>query len=575
MRALFVLVIATAAAACGPEDKEGSCKTALLPGDLVITEVFADFQAPDGGTGTDEGREWIEIFNASDHPLELRGLTVVHGRKDGSKPKSHVMDDVTIAPGHFFTMGNSTQELLPAYIDYGYSADLGDLFNSDGGKIDLRCSDTVIDTAIYDDVTPGHSRQLTAAQPPDFTLNDMQANWCEASATEFEPKNFGTPGQDNDCTPVIVGQCSDGGTMRDTVPPAPGDLVITEVMPSPSTVSDTVGEWFEARAMKDLDLNGIGLDRAGDTTANPDLVESGACLHVTAGTHVVFARSADPLMNGGLSPKGTFRFSMISGSAAAPGDVRILHGTEVIDAVTWTSSRTARSLSLDPDFTSVTGNDDIGNSCDGTTVYHTVGSTMDFGTPGAANPQCAAQPQPGQCLEGGVPRAIVKPGPGQLVITELLANPAGTGTDAAQEWFEIANLGNAAFDLNGLGLKGSSTTVNTIAAADCKRVAAGAFALFAHDTDPATNGGLPAVDATFTFALAQSNGSISVLDGATVLDAITWTTGIQDGASKQVKPGQFTTTANDDPANYCDAGPTQGYGTAGNFGTPKAVNACP
>jgi hypothetical protein len=431
----------------------------------------------------------------------------------------------------------------------------------------------VIDSALYDDVKPGHSRQLTAAQPPDYTVNDTLANWCEAAATEFEPKNFGTPGQDNDCTPVIVGQCSDGGTMRETVPPAPGDLVITEIMPNPQAATDTVGEWFEIRAMKDVDLNGIGLDRVGGPVANPELVESGACLRLTTGSYAVFAHNTDPLMNGGLMPKGTFRFSLVTGSAAAPGDVRILHGTEVIDAVTWPSSRNGRSLSLDPDFTSVTGNDDIGNFCDGTTVYNTMGSVMDFGTPGAANPQCAAQPQPGQCLEGGTPRAIVKPSPGQLVITEFLANPAGTGTDAAQEWFEIANLGNAAFDLNGLSVQATSTA-NTVSAVDCKRVPAGGFALFAHSTDPATNGGLPAVDATFTFALVQSNGTLSVKDGTTLLDAITWG-GTQDGASAQVKPGEFTTTANDDPANFCTSGPTQGYGTAGNYGTPKAVNACP
>ncbi|HWU86057.1 MAG TPA: hypothetical protein VN253_02230 [Kofleriaceae bacterium] len=161
------------------------------------------------------------------------------------------------------------------------------------------------------------------------------------------------------------------------------------------------------------------------------------------------------------------------------------------------------------------------------------------------------------------------------MITEFLANPAGTGTDATQEWFEIANLGNTAFDLNGLGLKGSAATVNVISAAECKRVGPGRFALFAHNTDPAQNGGLPAVDATFSFALAQSNGSLSVLDGTKVLDAITWTDGIQDGASKELQPSQTTSTANDDPANFCDAVPTQIYGTAANFGTPKAVNACP
>jgi hypothetical protein len=40
-------------AACGPDSSSGACKDQLLPGDLVITEVFADYAAPTGGTGTD------------------------------------------------------------------------------------------------------------------------------------------------------------------------------------------------------------------------------------------------------------------------------------------------------------------------------------------------------------------------------------------------------------------------------------------------------------------------------------------------------------------------------------------
>lgn len=575
MRVVTLLAAAAATAtACGPTDPEGTCKDMLLAGDLVITEVFADYQAPNGGTGADEGREWIEIYNGAGRAIELRGLTVVHGRPDGSRQRSHLVDDVTIAPDQFFTMGNSAQDLLPPYIDYGYGKDLGDLFNSDGGKLELRCGTALIDEATYEDVRPGRSRQLSAAQAPDYTVNDMREHWCEATDTEFEPANFGTPGQDNDCASVIAGQCNDGGVLRATESPGPGDLVITEVMPSPSATNDAAGEWFEALAMRDLDLNGVGLDRAGDTAPSPDVIEATECLRVFAGTHVVFARSDDPLSNGGLTTDGTFRFALIAGSAASPGDVRIMNGETIVDAVRWTSSRNGRSLSLDPDFTTDTANDDGGNFCDGATVYHMAGAAMDFGTPGGPNAQCPLQPPAGQCLDGGAPRAIVKPASGQLVITELLANPAGTGTDPTQEWFEIKNTGAAAFDLNGLSLKGTTTT-NVISSADCKRVPPGGYALLARSADPMTNGMLPEVDATFSFALVQSNGSLGIFDGATELDAITWLTGIQDGASKQLQPALTTAAANDDPDSFCDALPTQVYGSTPNLGTPKAANACP
>src|SRR5690242_943819 len=125
--ALFAALAALAS--CGPDSSSGGCKDKMIAGDLVITEVFPDFAAPSGGTGTDTGKEWFEIYNASDHPLDLAGLTVTHSRPDGSMAKTHKMADVTIAPGQYFTLGNATPDLIPAYVDYGYSADLGDFYN--------------------------------------------------------------------------------------------------------------------------------------------------------------------------------------------------------------------------------------------------------------------------------------------------------------------------------------------------------------------------------------------------------------------------------------------------------------
>jgi hypothetical protein len=578
MRRLAFL-LAAVAAGCGPDSTTGACKDSLLPGDLVITEVFADFAAPAGGTGTDDGKEWFEIYNNADRPVSLKGVTIVHSRPDGSKAATHTMTDVTVAPGQYFTLGNSTSDLVPAYVDYGYSADLGDFFNSDGGKLTLKCGSDEIDSAVYDTVKSGHSRQLSDAGPPDYTLNDDQANWCQANDTEFESGNFGTPGQENDCAPVVAGACTDSNGMRAAVPPNPGDVVITEVMPKPSAVSATVGQWFEVKALADVDFNGVGLDRANDT-AGPTVLNSASCLHLAAGQYGVFARSADTTMNGGLTALGEFPFS-INPTTTTP-DVQLVIGSTIIDAVTWTTSTSGKSLQLDPDFTTSTGNDDPAAFCDSTMVYN----TPDRGTPSMANEQCAAQPGPGQCLDNGTPRNIVKPAAGALVINEFLANAQGTSTDPAQEWFEIVNTSGTAFDLNGLGMQGGTTTVYPINSVTCKSVAANGFALFAHGNDPVTNAGLPAVDVTFTFALSSK---IQILDGTTVLDAVTiptsGTDAPKDGFSKQLKLGSQTTTANDDITQFCDAqmGATQQYGGASdpnmdglfNYGTPKAANVCP
>ena len=584
------LAAATLLAACGPDDTSGPCKDSLLAGDLVITEVFADYAAPTGGTGTDDGKEWFEIYNNAERPVSLKGMTIVHSRPDGAMAKSHVMADITIAPGQYFTLGNATSDLVPPYVDYGYSNQLGDFYNSGGGKLALKCGSAELDAAIYEGVRAGRSRQLTAQQPPDYTLNDDPAMWCEAKDSEFEQSNFGTPGQENDCTPIVLGQCSDGGTMRDTIAPEVGDLVITEVMPNPAAVSDTVGEWFEVHALKDVDVNGISLDRAGDTAA-PRPVESPNCLRVSAGTYAVFAKNADMAMNGGLPAAqimGTFTFSLIDGTVDAPGDVQILLGSTVLDAITWTSTRSGRSHQLDPDRYDPTQNDDTSNFCDGTTIYNDNGgmATKDYGTPGAANVACPLVAPAGMCIENGnTLRAIQKPMAGALVITEVMPNPAGTET--TREWFEITNTSNQPFDLNELSLDraGDSAAANVILAGACKTVAPGGFALFARSADPASNAMLPAVDATFSFTMPNTGGDVQVLDGTTVLDKFTYGNvgaAMYDGFSLSLQPAGFTATPDDlvdapplsPTTNWC-LGQTP-YGDNTNAGTPKAANpACP
>src|SRR5438105_1056337 len=107
MRALCFVVLA----ACGPTAIHHACTDDLSPGDLVLSEVFP---AP---TGADGGHEWIEIYNAADRPVELEGLTIVHG------DRSHVMRQVVIAPGQFFTLGDSAADQTLPYVDYGYADD--------------------------------------------------------------------------------------------------------------------------------------------------------------------------------------------------------------------------------------------------------------------------------------------------------------------------------------------------------------------------------------------------------------------------------------------------------------------
>jgi hypothetical protein len=578
-----LLAGAVALAACVPSlPGSDGCRVALLPGELVITEVFADFKASAGSAGIDAGKEWFEIYNAGDRPIALDGLTITHSRADGSRANLHAVTGGMIAPGELFTLGNAEPELVPPYVDHGYGADLGDLFNSEGGMLALSCGGDEIDRATYDGVREGHSRQLTAEQPPDHIVNDQAGRWCQAGGAEFEDGNFGTPGAGNDCRPLVAGRCDDGGAMRDAVPPGPGDLVITEVMPSPGVASDAAGEWFEVQALRDVDLNGVGLDRLGDTR-KPDLLTGAGCLRLRAGARAVLARSTSPDTNGGIattSIAGTFGFALVAGSAATPGDVAIVAGGTVIDAVRWTRTTAGKALQLDPDLVDPITNDTESNFCDAAVAYNapSVG-TPDLGTPGAANSQCALLPPAGRCDDGGAIRAIVKPPPGALVISELLIDPANVvvggepSLDAQREWFEIANTSTAPFDLNELTVRRIGGTAAPVRAARCLSIAPRGFAVLARSAEPALNSMLPAVAATFRIGLVDQHGDLQIADGATVLDEVRWTSAIS-GVTRQLDPRRMTPTDNDAAASFC-AG-TNPYGDASNQGSPGAVNTpCP
>jgi hypothetical protein len=380
MRALSIVVIA----ACGPTTSV-PCRDAIAPGELVITEVFARYTAPPGESGGDRGHQWFELYNATSRTLDLGGLEIVSTR--GATEARHRVASLALAPHQYATLGDDAPDQLAPYLDYGYGDELGTLADTGSGTLALRCGGAQISAISYGDAEPGHSRELAAAGAPTADAAGDPASWCDA-ATTFEPENFGTPRVASDCIPA--GQCLDGSAARIAVPPRPGDLAITEVMASPTKVPDATGEWFEVVTLADFDLDGVALDRMHDDRA-PEVLAGQACMHVTTGTYLVFARSRDAVANGGLPDAplaGTFRFSLVAGTEAAPGDVRVIAGGGgVIDAVTWTGASDGAARSLDPTATDAGANDDPSSWCDATSPY----GAGDRGTPGAPNPPCPAR----------------------------------------------------------------------------------------------------------------------------------------------------------------------------------------
>ncbi|MSP17859.1 MAG: hypothetical protein EXR73_14875 [Myxococcales bacterium] len=554
-----MLTTLTTLTACGPTgDDQPSCAAALLPGDLVLSEVLAN------PAGDDAGNEWFELVNAGSTAADLVGLTLVSSRADGLDEKTHrVTRGLLVDPGAYVVLGGVRDELRPGFVDYGFASELGTLRN-ESGRLALRCGDTLLDEVRYADMDSGVAQGFSGALSPDHIANDDPANWC-GQMSQFSPMNFGTPGEANDaCRPVVPDtMCDDNGTLREIVPPPEGALVITEVMANPSAAGDDTGEWFELHVTADGDLNGLEIGRTPG--AVDSVVSSVTCIHVTAGADLVIARVTDPLLNGGLARvDGLFDFGMTNSG----GRLFVGRGGVVYDAITWTSVGDGKSRSLDPGRTDPVQNDDALGWCEATSPY----GAGDRGTPGAPNVACPIVVPPGMCLIGTNLRTITPATPGDLVITEVMPNPSAV-SDTAGEWFEV--LVTRDIDLNGLELgKAAGAVLDTVAAADCIGVAAGTRLVFAHGDLPATNGGLPQVDRIFSFALVNSSDGVFVGVGGALIDAITWTASA-DGATTSLDPDLQNATDNDLATSFCPAPADATYG-AGDRGTPGGANPqCP
>ncbi|HEY1553860.1 MAG TPA: lamin tail domain-containing protein [Kofleriaceae bacterium] len=353
------LAMVLAACRADPAPAPVACTDALAPGELVVTEVLAN------PFGADPGHEWFELYNASGRALDLAGLSIAHSRPDGSTAKTHRIAELALATGQYAALGDVDPDRLPPYLDYGYGSDLGELYDSGGGKLVLACGSTVIAAASYDGVVEGHSRELGEGLV-DAQASADPASWCESERAVLPTGDFGTPGAANDCVPLAAGQCEDGGAARAIRTPAAGELAITEVMPDPAV--EPYEDWFEIENVgtRAVDVNGLGLDRAADAR-QPDVIDRASCVPLAPGAFALFARSADGTSNGMLPEvDATFGFSLV----IANGDVRVLAGSTVIASATWPTATRGVSLQLVP------------TACPGIAPY---GDQMNLGTPRAQN----------------------------------------------------------------------------------------------------------------------------------------------------------------------------------------------
>lgn len=549
-RLLGCLVAALGLTACPPEQKPGEACKGRVMGDLVITEVMIDPE------GSDTGGEWLEVFNTLSTPVDLKGLTLYARDIDGSGAKSHAIRAGTAPARGYFTMGDIRSGPNPAWINYSYADALGSFGNS-RGVVGIRCGTTVLAEFTYHAAAKAErSRMLNGLEEPTATIAAVEANYCDAPAgSVYSGTNAGTPGQRNpQCQPeAIMGTCVDNGTVRAINSPAVGDLVINEVLSSPSASSDTTGEWIELYARANVDLNDLTLSTTTDTTR----LDSMNCIRVQEGQLVLLARSADPFVNGGL-PAPNFVYGGLSLSDTKQ-QLSISKGDAGIDTVSLLASVSGKSWQLDPMRLDPMSNDDPANFCPAPQRW-VADAGGDFGSPGVANPSCGT-------IIDCTGRAA-----GDFVITEFMADP--DGTDTGNEWVELYNTRSAPANLTGLTLyrRNVDGTGEQTFAIPSGTVPANGYFVFG-DVRTGTN---PAwVNTTYAGALgalSNTSGQIGIRCGTTVLGEITYNSAPRSARSRMLDGTSLPPTpAFAIEANFCNAPPGTLY-FGNNAGTPGAEN---
>jgi hypothetical protein len=165
----------------------------------------------------------------------------------------------------------------------------------------------------------------------------------------------------------------------------PGDLLFSEAMIAPASPD---AEWFELVNLAPDPIDLAGFQLASGTEAYT--IPAGTPLSVQPGAYTVFARSADPAVNGGLTAPNVY------GSALGLDDVTdslgLFMGSTPIDTVTWGAGWTIqpnRSVALNPTLMARNpASNDAGTAwCPTIAVY---GNGTLGGSPGAAGTGCAA-----------------------------------------------------------------------------------------------------------------------------------------------------------------------------------------
>ena len=563
------------------------------PGQLVVNEFM-----PNASSAPESVGEWFEVFVA-DGPVDLNclqygGNTTKFAADPADAETLAAPECLSFDAGSYVIFGDK-EKWPDADFEIGFTlVDSETTSNPDPG-IYVAYDNAILDEIHYTKATDGAAWSLDPdfADPAD---NDDPAAFCLA-VDPFIAGELGTPGAENPQCPEScpTNSCIEGDACRAIRFLTPGDVLITEVFPDPGAMSPD-GEWFEFIVAADADLNGLTF---GKTLPATSVITDAACRPVSAGDTILVAATDDMTMNGGLTAPDLVydKLSLTnSGSNLTIGVITDASAPPTaLDDVAWATTHDGKAHQLAVELIPAAPFDDTVNDapeawCDALVTF----GVGDFGTPDADNTSCSGPP-PGDpmCLDGDTPRLIVFPTVGDLLITEIHADPKKllesnpASGEPKGEWFEL--WAAADVDLNGLEL-GSPALKYTIPSGEmepCVRVAKGSLATLTRRgaptdpplvaEDPRDNGGILTPVAEYDgLSLSNSGGTLSIGVAGVELDSVTFA---KPGVGKAQQLGTnagclladppLDPACNDAPALWCPA--TMVYGL-GDFGTPAGAN---
>jgi hypothetical protein len=189
-----------------------------------------------------------------------------------------------------------------------------------------------------------------------------------------------------DCA-TLGGLCDEGACADLPVPPAVGQVIFTELAIAPT--GGGPAEWVEVTNVSDstfVSLEGCALVADSGTSWSLAGTPLTPTLLLPGGSRV-YARSGDPVQNGGLQPDAVYGQALPLSNVAET--LRLVCGTTQVDVVAWDASKgwtipIGTTLSLAGNRSSAADNDLAGAWCAG--PPGPVGKPA--GTPGAPNPLC-------------------------------------------------------------------------------------------------------------------------------------------------------------------------------------------